>query len=237
MNSPSLHSSVDEWKAIGQRFDGRTPQDILQYVLDHFEPNIVLACSFGAEDVVLVDMVHRINPNVPLFYLDTEFLFPETYEVRDRIQETYQLAPSQLIQVKSAYTPEEQAAKFGERLWIHHPDQCCQLRKVDPLATVLKSYSAWITGIRRDQSPTRAQAGPIEWDTKFNLVKCNPLAAWTQDDVWSYIKAHDVPYNPLHDQHYPSIGCTHCTGPVRPGDDPRSGRWGTMDKTECGLHK
>lgn len=237
MDPFTTQETVDELKSASQRFEGQSPQTILAFALEQYFPNIVLACSFGAEDVVLVDMMYRINPNASLFYLDTDFLFPETHAVRDRIVAKYRLVPEQMIQVKSEYTPEEQATRFGERLWIHQPDQCCQLRKVDPLAKILKDYRAWITGIRRDQAPTRANASLIEWDAKFGLVKCNPLAAWSQDEVWAYIKAHDVPYNALHDQHYPSIGCTHCTGPVPPGGDPRSGRWGTMDKTECGLHK
>ncbi len=237
MEPSTTQQTVDELKAASLRFEGQSPQTVLAYALEQYFPNIVLACSFGAEDVVLVDMMYRINQNASLFYLDTDFLFPETHQVRERIAAKYHMTPSQMIQVKSEYTPEAQAARFGDRLWINQPDQCCQLRKVDPLNKTLKEYRAWITGIRRDQGPTRANACLIEWDTKFGLVKCNPLAAWSQDDVWAYIKAHDVPYNPLHDQHYPSIGCTHCTGPVRPGDDPRSGRWGTMDKTECGLHR
>jgi len=237
MKPSTTQPSIDELKTVSQRFEGQSPQAILAYTLEQYFPNIVLACSFGAEDVALVDMMYQINPKGSLFYLDTDFLFSETYHVRDRIAAKYQLTASQMIQVKSEYTPEDQAARFGERLWIHQPEQCCQLRKVDPLTKMLQGYRSWITGIRRDQAPTRANAGLIEWDAKFGLVKCNPLAAWSQDEVWAYIKAHDVPYNPLHDQHYPSIGCTHCTGPVRPGDDPRSGRWGNMEKTECGLHK
>jgi phosphoadenosine phosphosulfate reductase len=182
-------------------------------------------------------MVHRINPDVPLFYLDTDFLFPETYATRDRIIERYQLKPAQVIQVKSLLTPQKQAASYGDALWTSNPDQCCQLRKVEPLTRVLKGYNAWITGIRRDQAPSRASAGLIEWDQKFGLVKVNPLARWSWTDVWTYIKIYEVPYNPLHDQNYPSIGCTHCTKPVMPGQDPRSGRWQGNAKTECGLHK
>jgi phosphoadenosine phosphosulfate reductase len=182
-------------------------------------------------------MIQRINPRTPLFYLDTDFLFPETYELRDRIVQQYGLAPAQVIQVKSRLTPEQQAAEYGEALWVRDPDRCCELRKVEPLIRILGGYRAWITGIRRDQAPTRAQARVIEWDQKFGLVKVNPLAAWTTADVWTYIKANGVPYNPLHDRHYPSIGCTHCTAPVLPGEDPRSGRWKNFGKTECGLHK
>jgi phosphoadenosine phosphosulfate reductase len=209
----------------------------LKDAIKRFAPKIVVACSFGAEDVVLVDMVHRIDPSIPLFYLDTDFLFPETYETRDRIIQQYALKPAQVIQVQSLLTPDQQAAQHGPALWSTEPDRCCQLRKVEPLTRVLKGYDAWITGIRRDQSPTRANAGLIEWDGKFQLVKVNPLARWTWADVWTYIKVYEVPYNPLHDQNYPSIGCTHCTAPVAPGEDPRAGRWKTFTKTECGLHK
>ena len=140
-------------------------------------PKIVLACSFGAEDVVLLDMVHRIDSSVPLFYLDTDFLFPETYATRDRVIERYELKPAQVIQVKSLLTPEQQAEQHGEALWTSNPDRCCELRKVEPLTRVLNGFDAWITGIRREQSPTRANAKLIEWDDKFQLVKVNPLAS------------------------------------------------------------
>lgn len=229
--------STPDFKTLGESFEAKSPQELLTYAIDRYHPKLVLACSFGAEDVVLVDMIHRLNPDVPLFYLDTDFLFPETYETRDRVIDHYGLKPSQTIQMKSLLTPERQAADHGERLWSTNPDQCCQLRKVEPLTRVLKGYDAWVTGIRRDQAPTRAKAGLIEWDQKFGLVKFNPLARWTWSDVWTYIKIYEVPYNPLHDRHYPSIGCIHCTTPVAEGDDPRSGRWKNFGKTECGLHK
>lgn len=228
---------IAELKAWGDSFESKQPQDVLAAAIERYAPKIVLACSFGAEDVVLADMVHRINPSVPLFYLDTDFLFPDTYATRDRIIQQYGLKPAQVLQVKSLLTPEQQAEQHGEALWAKEPDRCCQLRKVEPLTRVLKGFDAWITGIRRDQAPSRANAGPIEWDQKFDLVKVNPLARWTWEDVWTYIRVHEVPYNPLHDQNYPSIGCTHCTAPVAPGDDPRAGRWKNFTKTECGLHK
>lgn len=226
-----------ELKRLSDAFESKQPQAVLTEAVKRYAPKIVVACSFGAEDVVLVDMVHRIDPSIPLFYLDTDFLFPETYATRDRIIQQYALKPAQVIQVQSLLTPDQQAAQHGPALWSTEPDRCCQLRKVEPLTRVLKGYDAWVTGIRRDQSPTRANAGLIEWDSKFQLVKVNPLARWTWSDVWTYIKVYEVPYNPLHDQNYPSIGCTHCTAPVAPGEDPRAGRWKTFTKTECGLHK
>ena len=228
---------VEELKAWSASFETKLPQNVLAAAIERYGQKMVLACSFGAEDVVLVDMVHRIDPSAPLFYLDTDFLFPETYATRDRIIERYQLKPAQVIQVKSLLTPQQQAESHGDALWASHPDQCCQLRKVEPLTRVLKGYDAWITGIRRDQAPSRANAGLIEWDEKFTLIKVNPLARWTWADVWSYIKVYEVPYNPLHDHNYPSIGCTYCTAPVASGDDPRAGRWKNFAKTECGLHK
>ncbi len=228
--------NTDELQSLNETLEGQPPQEIVRTAIERFGEQLVLACSFGAEDVALADMMLRINPQSTLFYLDTDFLFPETYAVRDRLIERYGLQPKQLIQMKSSFTPEEQAKQFGEALWLRNPDQCCQLRKVDSLTKILQQYQAWITGIRRDQSPTRAGAKFVEWDTKFGLVKWNPLAAWSWDQVWAYIREHNVPYNALHDHHFPSIGCTHCTAPVQPGEDLRSGRWKPFAKTECGLH-
>ncbi len=230
-------SVIAELKSWGDSFEAKQPQDVIAAAIERYRGKIVLACSFGAEDVVLVDMVHRIDLSVPLFYLDTEFLFPETYVTRDRVIERYGLKPAQVIQMKSLLTPKKQTEEYGDALWSREPDRCCHLRKVEPLTRVLRGYEAWITGIRRDQAPSRANAGIVEWDQKFELVKINPLARWSWNDVWTYIKVHEVPYNPLHDQNYPSIGCTHCTTPVAPGEDPRAGRWKNFAKTECGLHK
>ncbi len=234
LNTPP---SSDELAKLNESFDGQTPQNILRTALKQYGSSIILACSFGAEDVALADMMFRINPHSVLFYLDTDFLFPETLAVRDNIIKQYQLHDEQIIHMKSSLTPAEQAAQHGEGLWLRDPDRCCQLRKIDPLTQVLRQYDAWITGIRRDQSPTRANTAFVEWDAKFSLVKFNPLAAWSWDQVWEYIHSKNVPYNELHDQHFPSIGCTHCTAPVVPGDDPRSGRWKSSAKTECGLHR
>jgi phosphoadenosine phosphosulfate reductase len=227
----------EKLKQLSDSFESKSPQDLLANALGQYFPNVILACSFGAEDVVLVDMIQKINPRTKLFYLDTDFLFKETHEVKDRLIAKYGLKPEQVIRMTSLLTPEQQAARYGDALWARNPDQCCQLRKIEPLTRVLNGYAAWITGIRRDQAPTRANAGLVEWDHKFNLVKVNPLARWKWEDVWAYIKVHEVPYNELHDRNYPSIGCTHCTAPVMPGEDPRSGRWKNFAKTECGLHK
>jgi len=206
---------------------------LLEWAVKTF-PNLTLACSFGAEDVVLVDMLHKISPETDVFYLDTDLHFRETYETRDRLEARY---GKTFIQIKPKLTLEEQAQQHGEELWKRDPNACCNIRKVQPLTEVLGRYDAWITGIRRDQAPTRANAKKVEYDVKFGLVKFNPLANWTSDDVWAYIRRENLDYNPLHDQSYPSIGCEPCTRPVAPGEDPRAGRWSGFDKTECGLHQ
>ncbi|MBX6350199.1 MAG: phosphoadenylyl-sulfate reductase [Clostridia bacterium] len=218
---------------LSRRFEEAPPEEIVRWAVETFHPRIALACSFGAEDVALVDMAARVREGVRVFYLDTGLHFPETYDVRDRIRARY---PIELIRVAPALTVAEQAEIHGPELWRRDPDACCRMRKVEPLRAFLKGYDAWITGIRREQAPTRAAARPVEWDAKFGLVKVNPLVRWRAGDVWAYVLAHDVPYNPLHDQGYPSIGCMPCTTPVAPGEDPRSGRWRGAGKTECGLH-
>jgi phosphoadenosine phosphosulfate reductase len=211
-----------------------SPEEIIAFAVETF-PNITFACSFGAEDVVLVDMLQKISPKTDIFYLDTDFHFKETYETRDKLAERYPGIP--FVEVKPEITPEEQAAQYGEELWKSDANQCCNIRKVQPLTKILSKYEAWITGIRRDQAPTRANSKKIEYDVKFGLVKFNPIAGWSSDDVWNYIRENNVVYNPLHDNYYPSIGCEHCTRQVMPGEDPRAGRWSGQEKTECGLHK
>lgn len=220
-------------KQSAEQFEHATPQELLAWAVKQF-PSITLACSFGAEDVVLVDMLHKLSPKTDIFYLDTDFHFDETYETRDKLTDKYSIS---FVQVKPKLTPEQQAAEHGDKLWERDPNLCCNIRKVEPLTRVLSKYDAWITGIRRDQAPTRANAKKVEYDTKFGLMKFNPLASWTSEDVWSYIRENHVPYNSLHDRNYPSIGCHYCTRAVKPGEDPRAGRWSGNEKTECGLHK
>lgn len=226
--------SVEELGKISAGFEGKTPQEVLTWALEKFHPHIALACSFGAEDVALVDMVTKIRPDARIFYLDTGLLFPQTYVVCERVAARY---ATKLERYATSLTLEEQAKSYGDKLWQKDSALCCNLRKVQPLEEALGHLSAWITGIRRDQAPARANAGIVEFDSKFNLVKINPLASWTWEQVWEYIRENDVPYNPMHDQGYPSIGCEPCTNLVKPGEDPRAGRWVGQDKTECGLHE
>jgi phosphoadenosine phosphosulfate reductase len=208
-------------------------EQVLAWAWKQFGANASLASSFGAEDIVLIDLASRTGTGFPIFTLDTNFLFPETYELILKIEERYGVAVERVLPKLS---PEEQAEHFGEKLWQLHPDHCCAIRKIDPLKERLRSASAWVTGIRREQSPTRAHARKLEWDDKFGLAKLNPLADWTEGEIWAYIRSRRLPYNPLHDRHYPSIGCVHCTRAVLPNEDPRAGRWSGFSKTECGLH-
>ena len=215
--------------------EGKEPQEILRWAVQEFQPGLTMACSFGGPSgMVLLDMAMQIDPSVEVFYLDTDFLFPETYALRDACEAKYGFKP---IGHKSLLTPEVQAARYGDALWARDPDQCCELRKVEPNLRALDGKKAWIAGMRRDQSKTRTDIGIVEWDTKFGLVKLNPLAAWNESQVWGYVMANGVPYNELHDKSYPSIGCTYCTKPVAKGADPRSGRWQGFDKDECGIQE
>lgn len=227
--------SPEEIAAAARSLEGQGPVAALRWAYEQFAPEeIAFACSFGAEDVALAHMISRVAPGAQVFYLDTDFLFPETYRTIEAVRAAY---PLRIRRVSPALTPREQAERYGDELWSRDPDLCCSLRKVEPLREVLRGLKAWITGISRVQSPTRAGAQVVEWDRKFGLVKVNPLVDWKDADVWKYILEHNVPYNPLHDRGYPSIGCTHCTRPVRPGEDPRAGRWSGFAKTECGLHQ
>ena len=210
-----------------------TAAQLVGFALEQFSPRVAIASSFGAEDVVLIHLAAQTGRDFRVFTLDTDFLFPETYALIGNTEHYYHI---KVERARPRLTPEEQAQEFGAALWRREPDQCCNLRKVKPLIHKLSELDAWVTGIRRDQAPTRANARKLGWDAKFGLVKINPLADWRWEQVWDYIQAHNVPYNPLHDQNYPSIGCTHCTRPVQAGEDPRAGRWSGFQKTECGLH-
>lgn len=208
--------------------EGSSAGDVVAWALAEYHPSIALACSFQKEESVLLDLLFRANPDARVFALDTGLLFDETYELWRETESRYDTK----IERWQGPTLAEQAKQHGDRLWASSPSQCCGIRKVAPLREGLSQLSAWITGIRRDQSPARAGAAKVEWDDAFGLVKVNPLADWSDKDVWRYVAEHDLPYNPLHDQGFSSIGCTPCTNP----GEGREGRWSGNDKTECGLH-
>jgi phosphoadenosine phosphosulfate reductase len=219
--------------AQAQQLTGWKPEEILAWTFDTFGASVTIASSFGLEDVMLIDLAARIVPKPDVFFLDTDLLFPETYQTITAIEARYSIL---LRRIRPDLTVAEQAQQYGEELWRRDPNACCTLRKVAPLNRAISGYQAWVTGVRRQQSPTRAAAQAVQWDAKHNLVKVNPLVLLTEDEVWAYVKSHQVPYNPLHDAGFPSIGCMPCTRAVKPGEDARAGRWSGFDKNECGLH-
>jgi phosphoadenosine phosphosulfate reductase len=200
--------------------DALDARELLAWALESFHPKMALACSFQKEEAVLLDLLFELDPDARVFALDTGVLFPETYEIWRAVEERY------------GTVIESWRGEWVEGLWASDPAHCCHLRKVEPLGRALAPLDAWITGLRREQSPTRANARKLEWDDAHGLWKLNPLADWTEKDVWARIAERDLPYNTLHDQGYASIGCTHCT---QPGAG-REGRWAGLEKTECGLH-
>jgi len=218
---------------LSSQAEAWSPEQVLAWAFENYGKNVAIASGFGVEGMAMIDLASHVSGSFRVFTLDTEFLFPETYELMDRIEKRYGI---RIERVYSSLTPEEQAHTHGAELWRRDPDLCCSLRKVEPLKQKLAELRAWVTAIRRRQTSARASARKIEWDHKFQLIKINPIADWTTDMVWSYVRKHNVPYNHLHDQNYPSIGCMHCTRAVRSGEDARAGRWAGFAKTECGLH-
>jgi phosphoadenosine phosphosulfate reductase len=208
--------------------DGRSAEQILELVLAEFPGRVSLACSFQKEESVLLDMLFAVEPKARVFALDTHVLFPETYEVWRAVEKRYGVS----VEVYEGPSLGRQASVHGDALWERKPDLCCSIRKVEPLNRALADLDCWITGLRRDQSPTRANAPKLGWDESHELWKASPLADWTDDDCWAYIAERGLPVNPLHQRGYASIGCTHCT---QPGAG-RDGRWSGLEKVECGLH-
>lgn len=210
-------------------------RDVLKWAYDFYEDDkIVYASSFGAEAIVLIDLIHEVKPDAHIVFLDTGLHFPETYDVIAAIEARF---PQLHIERKvPALTVDEQREQYGSALWKRDPNNCCHIRKVVPLREALAEKEAWISGLRRDQSPTRAQTAFLNYDSKFQNIKICPLIHWTWEEVWFYIREKALPYNRLHDQGYPSIGCFPCTQPVNNEADGRAGRWQGSNKTECGLH-
>ena len=219
--------------AAANRFLGESPQEILRWAVADFHPRLTMATAFGAEGCCLIHMLAEIEPGVRTFNLETGYQFPETLELRERIRERYGI---DVELVRPELTVADYEAKNGGPLYRRRPDQCCHDRKVVPLRRALAGYHAWVSAIRSDQTADRGLAAVVQWDARFGLVKVNPLLRWTRREVWKFILAHDVPYNPLHDRGYPSIGCWPCTRAVSEGEDERAGRWGGTGKTECGLN-
>jgi phosphoadenosine phosphosulfate reductase len=219
--------------AAARALEGALPVEILAWASRHIGPRLTFATGFGAEGCAIIDLVGRYALPIDLFTLDTGLLFPETYALWRDLEARYGVT---IRAVRAEQSVDEQAKAHGDAVWSRDPDRCCELRKVEPLRAALARFDAWITAIRREQTPERATAQVVEVDRKFGLLKINPLVAWTRDDVWAHIYAHDVPVNPLHAQGYPSIGCQPCTSAIVPGENLRAGRWRGAAKQECGLH-
>ncbi|MDX8402949.1 MAG: phosphoadenylyl-sulfate reductase [Mariprofundaceae bacterium] len=214
--------------------------DLLKQAEGEYVPNLVFACSFGAEDMVLFDLIARHAPSIRIITLDTGRLPQETYDVMDVCREKYGLKIE--VQFPAAADVEKMVREKGMNLFyqsIENRKLCCEIRKIRPLKRALEGAKAWVTGLRREQAASRTDMQPIEDDAAFGIKKFNPLIEWSEKDIWDYIHANDVPYNKLHDQFYPSIGCAPCTRAVTAGEDPRSGRWWWENEdavAECGLH-
>ncbi len=222
-------------KELNTYLGGLNLDERLDWAVQTYGQGLAFVTSFGLSGIVLLDHLVRIQPDITLTTVDTGFLFDETHALMDAVRRHY---PTVEIDVhRPELMPAQRVEQLAPRLWELDPDTCCFVRKIVPLAKALIKYTAWITGIRRDQSTGRAQTPFIRWDKRHEMIKLALLADWRKDEVWDYIRAHSLPYNALHDKSYPSIGCTHCTRPVKPGDDPRSGRWPGKKKTECGIHK
>jgi len=222
-----------EIKQLAHRFEAAQVEDLLRWVVERFGAGLVMTSNFGAEGVVLIDHLARIAPQTPIVYLNTGFQFAETDRLKEQLRAHYGL---HILEYGAALSVAEQDEQYGAELYARDPDLCCRLRKVEPLREALNGHTAWLTALRRDQSPTRANLGVVEWNARHGLLKLNPLATWTRRDVWAYLTEHKLPYNPLYDDGYASIGCAPCTRRILPGAHERSGRWDGAQKLECGIH-
>jgi phosphoadenosine phosphosulfate reductase len=245
MSGETTRTTEDALRKLAARgaaeLEGASATELLRWTDEHFGgvrgPRSWATCNYvvasSMQEAVLIDLAARVRPGVPVLFLDTGYHFAETIGTRDAVESVYDI---RVVNVTPEQTVSEQEELLGKDLFARDPGECCRLRKVEPLGKALRGYSAWVTGLRRSQSPTRANSPLISFDEGFKLVKINPLAAWTDDDMQNYIDEHDVLVNPLVYDGYPSIGCAPCTAKPVDAGDPRSGRWQGLAKTECGLH-
>jgi phosphoadenosine phosphosulfate reductase len=224
---------LEELRRQSHDLETATPWEVLEWAVENYYPKLTMATAFGPEGCVILHMLAAIEPRVHVFNLDTGYQFKETLQLRDRIRDRYGID----VELKQPeLTVQEYEAQHGGPVYKSNPDQCCMDRKIKVLQQAAVGWKAWMSGIRRDQSPDRAKAAIVGWDKKFSLVKISPLANWTKKEVWKLITDENIPYNPLHDQGYTSIGCWPCTRAVMFGEDERAGRWSGTGKIECGLH-
>lgn len=225
--------TAEQMRRLNDRFAHIYPDYLLRWAVRQFGDGMVLGTGFGPSGVFLIHLIVELGLETPVFFLDTHLHFDETYALKEKIEKRFGI---EIKAVPPSLGLDEQAAEYGPELWKHNPDQCCHLRKVLPLQRYLSDKTAWISGIRRSQGDARQQANMFEWDDKNKVVKINPLLHWSVEKVWDTIHKYNLPYNPLHDEGYPSIGCIPCTAKVSNGDGERDGRWKEMEKTECGIH-
>ena len=214
-------------------FEAMPVEDLLRFAYGEFGDRLCLTCSWQKQSSALVHMVSELGLPIDVIELDTQLFFKETYETRDRLVERYGLTLRPAPHIPSVA---EQHVAEGPNLWETDPDRCCHIRKVEPLLEALEPYGAWISGIRREQSPSRAETPKLQWSERYGVWKVHALADWDEKRVWAYISVNEIPYNPLHDSGYRSIGCIPCTRPIAPGEEERAGRWAGSDKLECGIH-
>jgi len=220
------------WQA--EHLEGASPWETLEWAVATYGNRLALSASFGGpEGMALIDMISKITDEVTILTIDTGFLFRETIEFREEVMRRYQL-PLEVLRPKLSI--EEQVERYGEQMRTCTPNLCCQIRKIEPLQRGLERFDAWMTGIRREQTPQRAGTEVVAWEERYGAAKIAPMPNWTEEQVWDYVRAHDVPVNPLLHQGYKSIGCEPQTRPVHHDEDPRAGRWSGLDKTECGIH-
>lgn len=224
---------LEELQRKSVELETASPQEILRWAAERFAPRFTMATAFGPEGMTIIHMLAEIAPDTPIFNLDTGYQFPETLELRERIKQRYGI---EVEMKKPNLTVEAYEQLHGGPVYKKDPHRCCSDRKTSLLRDAAQGMHAWASGIRRDQSPDRARAPIVGWDKKFKIVKVSPLATWTKKEVWAMIVDNDIPYNPLHDQGYTSVGCRPCTRSVMFGEDERAGRWSGFAKTECGLH-
>ncbi|HSL00161.1 MAG TPA: phosphoadenylyl-sulfate reductase [Rubrobacteraceae bacterium] len=226
--------SPDRLEREAERLEGADPREVIEWAVEAYGGSLALSASFGGgEGMALLDMISKISDQVTVLTIDTGFIFKETAEFREEVMRHYKL-PLEVL--RPALTVEEQVRLYGEQMRTCSPDLCCQIRKIEPLQRALDRYDAWMTGIRREQTPQRSGTQVVVWEERYGAAKIAPLAHWTDAQVWDYVREHDVPVNPLLHQGYKSIGCEPQTRPVHDDEDPRAGRWSELDKTECGIH-
>jgi len=233
LSEPGTRFSAEDLVHLNSLFENADPCAILQWGYKIFGCEMVLGTGFGPSGVFLIHHLAELNQPTPIFYLDTHLLFDETHALKEELEERYDI---HITAVPPSLGLDEQSSQYGPELWKRDPDKCCHLRKVLPLQQYLSDKKAWISGIRRSQGDARSRADIFEWDKKNDVMKINPLVHWSAEMVWDEIHKHDLPYNPLHDEGYPSIGCIPCTSKVDDGEPERAGRWKEMEKTECGIH-